>query len=304
VENLLARANTYLNKPKVAAWVFLSPSILCLLLFVFVPLFVAFGMGFFDITIFFKNIRFVGVANYRELLHDQRFWNALKNTAYFTACVVPGGTAFSLSVALYVQKNTGFRRFIRSLLYVPVVCSMTAMGIVWAMLMDPTIGIFAYWSDILGMRNFMFLKDPNWAMPLIMLMTVWKTFGLSMIIFVAALQSIPEYYYEAARIDGAGALTQFIHVTLPQIVPVLGFCIVTSTIQSFMLFDQTYIMTRGGPLFRTESMVQYIYSRAFSLSPFRLGYATAIAEVLFVIIAVVSLLMYRFFVKKEAGGMQ
>lgn len=291
-----------LHKPSTAAWVFLLPSILSLSLFVFIPLAAALLMGFFDITIFLNNIRFIGLGNFRELLGDSRFWNSLKNTLYFTLGVVPIGTLFSLITALYVSKNTGFRKFLRFMFYAPVVCSMTAMGIVWAMLMDPSIGIFAHGMRLLGVEGFAFLKDPDMAMPLVMLMTIWKTFGLSMVILVAALQAIPEYLYEAAILDGAGNFTRFFRITLPQILPVLGFCLITTTIQSLMVFDQTYIMTRGGPLFRTETMVQYIYSRAFAISPFRLGYASCIALMLFIIIALVSLLMYRFFIKREKGA--
>jgi len=293
------RLNRFLNRPQTAAWVFLSPSLLVLLLFVFLPLAAALGMAFFDINIFLVNFRFIGLDNFHELLKDHRFWNSLGNTFYYTLGMVPLGTLVSLLTALYVSRNTLFRKFLRFVFYAPVVCSMTAMGIIWAILMDPTIGIFARWGEVLGFADFTFLKNPDAAMPLIILMSIWKTFGLSMIILTAALQAIPDYYYEAARIDGAGRFTSFFRITLPQITPVLGFCLITTTIQSLMVFDQTYIMTKGGPLFRTESMVQYIYSRAFSLSPFRLGYASSLAMILFVIIALASLVMYRFFMKKE-----
>ena len=274
---------SFLYKPQTAAYLLVLPSMLALVVFVFIPLFAAFGMAFFDVNIFLSNIRFSGLGNFRELLGDGRFWNALKNTLSFTLGVVPLGTLLSLITAIYVSENTRYRKFLRFMFYVPVVCSMTAMGIVWAILMDPTIGIFAKWAGFFGLEGLTFLKDPDLAMPLVVAMTVWKTFGLNMIILTAALQTVPEYYYEAARIDGAGAWTRFFRITLPQLVPVLGFCLITTTIQCLMVFDQTYIMTGGGPLFRTESIVQYIYSRAFTLSPYRLGYASSIALVLFVL---------------------
>lgn len=301
LNSTISRTRAFLDKPGTAAWVFLFPSISALLIFVFVPLIAAFGMSFFDINIFLNNIKFIGIDNFREIISDSRFWNSLVNTLYFTAGVVPAGTLLSLATALYVAKNTRYRKFLRLIFYAPVVCSMTAMGIVWAILMDPNIGIFAKWFDIFGIVNFTFLKHPDFAMPLVMLMSIWKTFGLSMIILTAAIQAIPDFYYEAALIDGAGKWKQFIYITIPQIMPVLGFCLITTTIQSLMVFDQTYIMTGGGPLFRTETIVQYIYSRAFSISPFRLGYASSIALVLFIIIFLVSLVMYRFFMKKEKG---
>lgn len=296
---LLSRTGAYLNKPDKAAWVFLLPSLICLIMFLYIPLVIAFGMALFDVNIFLKDFAFVGFDNFKELFQDQRFWNALKNTVYFTVMVVPLGIAVSLAVALYVQKKTFFRKTLRSLYYIPVICSMTAVSIIWAMLLDPTIGMFAYWFRMAGIENVGFLKDPDLAMPIIAIMTTWKTFGLNMIIFVAALQAIPEDYYEAAKIDGAGKAKQFLHITIPSIIPTLGFCTITNTINSFMVFDQTYVMTDGGPLFRTETLVQYIYTRGFSISPFRLGYASTIAEMLFVLIAGVSMLMYYFFMREE-----
>jgi multiple sugar transport system permease protein len=176
---------------------------------------------------------------------------------------------------------------------------MTAIGIVWSILLDPTIGMIAKWTQMIGLPKMEFLKNPDMAMPLVVFVSIWKTFGSAMIIFIAALQAIPNVYYEAAVIDGAGVWIQFKKITLPQILPVLGFNVITSTIAGLMVFDQTYVMTRGGPLFRTETMVQYLYSRAFSISPFRLGYSSSIAMILFLIIAAISLILYKFFLKNE-----
>jgi multiple sugar transport system permease protein len=289
----------FFNKPERAAWVFLFPSLLALTLFLFIPLIFAFGISFFDVNVFLKNFQFVEMKNFEELLRDQRFWNSFVNTVYFTILVVPVGTAVSLAIALYVQKNTLFRKTLRSVFYVPVICSMTAISIVWAILLDPTIGMFAYWARMIGFENAQFLKDPDMAMPLVALMSIWKTFGLNMIVLMAALQAVPEDYYEAARIDGASKMRQFFSLTIPSILPTLGFCTVTNTISSFMVFDQTYVMTRGGPLFRTETLAQYVYMRGFAISPFRLGYASAVAEMLFLFVAVISILMYGFFMKSE-----
>ncbi len=300
---LLVNIGRYLNKPEKAAWVFLLPSLASLTVFLYIPLVLAFGMALFDVNIFLKDFNFVGFDNFTELFRDARFWNALKNTVYFTVMVVPLGIIVSLFTALYVQKNTFYRKTLRSLYYLPVICSMTAVSIIWAILLDPTIGMFAYWLKMAGIENFGFLKDPDWAMPIIVIMTVWKTFGQNMIIFVAGLQAIPDDYYEAAKIDGAGKGKQFLHITIPSIMPTLGFCTITNTINSFMVFDQTYVMTDGGPMFRTEALVQYIYTRGFSISPFRLGYASTIAEMLFILIAVVSMLMYYFFMKEERKGL-
>lgn len=297
--NLLSGISRYLNKPEKAAWVFLLPSLLTLAIFLFIPLLFSFALCFFDVNVFLKNFDYIGFNNFEELFKDSRFWNSTVNTIYFTALVVPVGTVFSLIVALYVQKNTLYRKALRSVYYIPVICSMTAISIVWSILLDPTIGMYAYWFKMLGFENIQLLNDPDLAMPLVVLMSIWKNFGMNMIVFVAAMQAIPDDYYEAARIDGANKVQQIFNVTLPSILPTLGFCIITSTINSFMVFDQTYVMTRGGPMFRTETLAQYVYMRGFAISPFRLGYASTIAEMLFIFIAGISVLMYSFFMKKE-----
>ena len=175
---------------------------------------------------------------------------------------------------------------------------MTAAGIIWSILLDPIIGLIPHWVREIGIGNFQFLHDPGMAMPLVVFVTIWKTFGLNMLIFVAGLLSLPKDYYEAADLDGATKFQQFKSITLPLISSTLGFCVITGIIGAFMVFDQTYIMTGGGPLFRTETMAQYIYTRGFN-SPFRLGYASALAQGLFIIIAVITLIMYKYFIKNE-----
>lgn len=296
---MLKRIGKYFNKQDKVAWVFLFPSILTLVIFIFIPLVASFGISLFDVNIFLKDFTFIKFGNFAELMKDSRFWNAFKNTAYYTAMFVPLGIGLALAVAVYVQKNTLFRKSLRSIYYIPVICSMTAMGIVWAILLDPTIGMFAYWARILGFENIRFLKDPDLAMPMIAIMSIWKTFGVNMIILVAGIQSIPSDYYEAAMIDGANKFKQFLHITIPSLMPALGFCTITTIIGAFLVFDQTYVMTRGGPMFRTETLVQYIYIRGFSISPFRLGYASATAVMLFLVIAAITVVVYNFFIKKE-----
>lgn len=292
---------TYFNKPDKAAYIFLLPSLFVFTIFVFVPLLASLLISMFDINIFLENISFIGVENFKRLFYDERFWNALKNTLYFTVFEVPLQVTFSLLLAAYVQKNTVFRKLLRSCFFIPVVCSMTAVGIVWSILLDPALGPVPYIFRLLGL-DIGFLKDPLLAMPTVILITVWKNFGLSMTILVAGIQGIPDTYYESAKIDGASTWNQFINITIPLIVPTLGFCTITNIISSLQVFDQAYVMTKGGPVFKTETLVQYIYTRGFSVAPYDLGYASAIAEVLFLIIAVVVILIYHIFVKKETVG--
>jgi len=289
----------FLYKPEKAAYLFLLPAFVVFAIFVIMPLLSGLGISFLNMDIFLNKIRFVGIENFKELLRDERFWNSMKNTFYFAGMQVPLQVGLALFVAAFVSKNTFFRKSLRSIFFIPVVCSMTSMGILWSLLLDPVLGIYPYFLKLIGFSRVAFLKDPVLAMPTIVLMTTWKNFGFSMTILVAGLQGVPEVYYEAAAIDGANRWKQFRHITLPLLIPTLSFCIVTNTIGSLQVFDQVFVMTQGGPLYRTETAVMYIYYRGFQIPPFNLGYTSAIAIILFIIIATISLLVYNFFLKRE-----
>jgi multiple sugar transport system permease protein len=288
----------YFKKPKGAAYLFILPALLTLLVFTIVPLINAVVISFQDLTIFLAPPDFVGLDNFRNMLGDERFWNALKNTFIFLL-EVPAQVILGLLVAVPLSKNTAFRKFSRTIFFVPTICSLTAVAIVWSFLLDAQIGIYPYYLTQLGLPRLQFLSDPKMAMPTIILTTVWKNFGMTMMILIAGIQSIPSTYYEASEIDGANSTVQFFKITLPLLVPSLGFCIITNTIGSLQVFDQIYVMTRGGPLYSTETLVMYIYNVGFSTQPFDLSYASAIAVVLFVIIMVISLLTNNFLTRRE-----
>ncbi|HZG83370.1 sugar ABC transporter permease [Paenibacillus sp.] len=290
---------SYFVGPTGAAYVFLLPAMAIFFIFMVIPLIASLVMGLFSIDIFLKNIKFVGLDNFTKLLGDDRFWNSLKNTLYFTVLEMPLQVAVGLIAAVLLSKPTKFRKALRTTYFIPVVCSLTAMGILWSMLLDPNLGMIPYFFEKLGFPKIAFLKEPNLAMPTVAVMSVWKNFGFTMVILLAGIQGISESYYEAAEIDGASKMKQFFHITIPLLIPALSFCIITNTIGCLQVFDQVYVMTQGGPLFRTETIVQYIYNAGFTLAPFDLGYASAIAEVLLVIIVVITLLMHRFFAKRE-----
>ncbi|MDA3957102.1 carbohydrate ABC transporter permease [Oceanispirochaeta sp.] len=289
----------FLLKQQVAAYVLILPSLAIISIFYLIPLFASFAMSFMKMDIFLQNITFTGAANYQKILGDERFWNALKNTLYFTVLEIPLQIGLSLFLALYVSKVSPFRQGIRTALFIPVICSMTAMGILWSLLLDPSIGFFPHLLKMAGMESVNFLKNKASAMPAVVIMSVWKNFGLSMVILVAAIQSVPLQLYEAAKIDGAGLWQRLFSITVPSILPALGFCIITNTIDCLKVFDQVYVMTQGGPLFRTETIVQYIYNRGFRIAPFNLGYSSAIAQILLVLIAAMTLLIYTRFIKQE-----
>jgi ABC-type sugar transport system permease subunit len=182
---------------------------------------------------------------------------------------------------------------LRAAYFLPVVSSLAIMAIVWSFLLDPNVGVIAGWMSDLGMRRIDFLGDITTALPAIVVVGIWKNLGFSMVILLAGLQGIPREHYEAASIDGAGRWARFRHITLPGLRHTMLFVVVISVIASLQVFDQIFVMTRGGPLFATESIVTYLYYQGFDL--FRMGYASAIATVLFLLILVVSTLQLRVF---------
>ena len=289
----------YFNTPKRAAYLFILPAMVTLVCFVFIPLISAIVISFMDMTIYLDSFNFVELKNYIKLFSDERFFNALKNTMRFIVWQMPIQVVLGLLVAAFLSVNTKFRKFLRSVFFIPTVCSLTAVSIVWSFLLDGHIGILPYYLTKLGFPILDFLRDPHLAMPTVILMTVWKNFGMTMVILVAGIQGISQTYYEAAQIDGANKVNLFFKITIPMIVPTIGFCVVTNTIGSFQVFDQIYVMTQGGPMFSTETLVMYIYNVGFKSQPYNLSYASAIAVILFVIILVISLTMKHYFNKKE-----
>lgn len=298
----MGRVVAFFRKPQGAAYLFISPACLILLCFVVVPLAVALGISLLDLKIYLQAPHFIGIKNFVRMAEDSRFWNALKNTFLFLVSEMPVQVVLGLIVAALLSDNTRTNRFFRSFLFLPTVCSLTAMGIVWSFLLDPNVGTIPYELTRIGLPKYLFLRDPHQAMPSVVLMTVWKNFGMTMVILVAGIHAIPGSYYEAAELDGANRVRQFLSITIPALTPTIGFCVVTNTIGSLQVFDQIYVMTGGGPLFSTETLVMYIYDVGFKNQPFELGYASAVAVVLFVIIMILSLLLRRYFVSRERGA--
>jgi multiple sugar transport system permease protein len=292
----------YWNKPERAAYLFISPSLLVLLLFTVVPVLASLVISLLKMDIFLQNISFLGFANYAKLWHDERFWNALRNTVYFAGVEMPCQIAVALLVAAAVADNTRLRKLMRSVFFLPSICSMTAIGIIWSFLLDPQLGAYPYYLTKLGLPALGFLRDPALAMPSVIVLTLWRNFGYTMIVLIAGIHGIPESYYEAAQLDGAGKFSRFVRITLPMLVPALSFCVITTTIAALQVFDQIFVTTQGGPMNRTETVVTYIYNVGFKLAPFDLGYASSISVVLFALIMAVVLSMNAYFSNKETGG--
>ena len=279
-----------------AAWWFVAPALLVIAVFFFLPIVAALLISLTDFDIYaladLANLRFVGFGNYLKLLQNPLFWQALGNTLYFVAVGVPLSIGASLGAALLLHSRlTRFKPFFRTALFAPVVTTLVAVAVIWRYMFNTRYGLLNYALGGLGIDPIDWLGDPHWAMPAIILFAVWKNFGYNMIIFLAGLQSIPEELYEAARIDGASVWRQFASVTLPMLSPVVMLVGILTIAGYFQLFAEPYVMTQGGPLQSTVSVLYFMYEEGFKW--WNLGSASAVAFILFLLIFAVTALQLR-----------
>lgn len=272
-----------------AGWIFVAPSLAVIGLFFVLPVAAGLALSFSDFDLYaladLRNLRFAGLDNYSHVLALPLFWKALGNTLYFVLAGVPLSIGLSLGCALLLQSPLArFKPFFRTALFAPVVTTVVAVAVIWRYLFHVRYGLLNTWLDRLGLAPVDWLGDPDWAMPAIMLFSVWKGFGANMIIFVAALQAIPQEMYEAARIDGAGRWRQFVDITLPMLGPTLLLVSVLTMTGYFQLFAEPYVMTQGGPLESTVSVLYLMYEEGFRW--WNLGRASAVAFLLFVLMLV------------------
>jgi multiple sugar transport system permease protein len=279
-----------------AGWLFIAPALVLIGLFFILPVMAALVLSLTDFDIYAigdaGNARFVGVANYVQLFGSPLFWQAIGNTFYFALIGGPLTIGASLGAALLVNaRGARFRGFFRTVYFVPFVTTLVAVAIVWRYLYHPQYGLLNYALGAFGIDPIDWLGDPKWAMPAIILLAVWKNFGYNMLIFIAGLQGVPAELYEAAELDGAGPLRRFWHVTLPMLRPTLLFVAVITMIGYFQLFAEPYVMTQGGPLRATTSLVLLMYEEGFRW--WRMGYAAALAFVLFAVMLAWTFLQSR-----------
>ena len=279
-----------------AGWMFVTPALALIGVFFAIPVVGAFLLSFTDFDIYSigdpASTRFIGLDNYRTLFTSPLFWTALKNTAYYVAVGGPLSVAVSLVAALLVNARlTRWKPFFRSVFFAPWVTTLVAVALVWRYMYHPQYGPLNAVLGLVGLGPIDWLGNPRWAMPAIILVSVWKNFGYNMLIFLAGLQNIPAELYEAAELDGAGAWHRFRHVTVPMLGPTFVFVGIVSMIAAFQIFSEPYVMTQGGPLKSTLTLVLYMYEQGFRW--WRLGFAASVAVVLFLLTLVGTVVQLR-----------
>ncbi len=266
-----------------AGWVFIAPALVLIGVFFVIPVLGALVLSFTDFDIYSigdpANTRFVGLGNYHALLADPLFWKALRNTAYYVVVGGPLSVVVSLAAAMLVNARlVRWKPLFRSAFFAPWVTTLVAVALVWRYLYHPQYGLLNAFLGLVGVGPVDWLGNPHWAMPAIILMSVWKNFGYNMLIFLAGLQTIPPQLYEAAELDGAGTWQRFRQVTVPMLGPTFVFVGVVTMIAAFQIFSEPYVMTQGGPLKSTLTLVLFMYEQGFRW--WRLGFAAAVAVVL------------------------
>ncbi len=288
----MKKALSFFNKPSVSPYVFIAPSIVLLVLFSIVPLVTAFGLSFFDVPITMNHMEFVGFSNFVEAFHDSRFLNSLKVTAIFTGLEVPIQVFGALVVASVISKNNARNKFFRAIYFLPVICSATVIGIMWRMILHSNVGFITYLLQSMGLGKINFLNTPGLTIFVVSFISIWRSFGISAIIYVTAIQQVSPDLFEAAALDGAGKARQFFNITVPSIRATFWYIVMTRFAGALQIFDIIYVTTNGGPNYTTESTVSYIYTRAFA-SNSSMGYASAMSVILFIIIMFITVILYR-----------
>lgn len=283
MKNILAKI---INNQNFAGLIFILPALLGTLIFIVIPVIASFGLSFTSWDLL-NPIQFVGLDNYRLIFTEPLFFKILINTLVFAVATSVLGVIIPLVLAAILNSKIRGAEFYKTAYFLPFITPMIVIGIVWQWIFDPNIGIL---NNVLHL-HIQWLYDTNWALPALIVVTVWKLIGYNMVIFLSGFSSIPENLYEAAKIDGANSAQTFLRVTVPMLSPTIFFVIIITAISSFQVFDLIYLMTQGGPLDSTNVLVYAIYKNAFEF--FNVGKASAIAYVLFFIILVLTLVQWN-----------
>ena len=282
------RQSRFLRSDTRAAWLMLAPFLLFFVLFVLYPMIVNLYYSFTGYDL--NKAEWVGLKNYLRLPKDKAFMAALKNTSIYALFGVLGLTVLGFLTAAVLNSKIRGLRIIRTLMIFPYATSMTAVAMIWLMLLDPTSGLINKLLRFLNLPGRQWLFDVSTALPSLIIVHIWKNIGYCMLIYLSGMQSIPEEIYEAATVDGASDAQKMLHITIPMVRPVTFFVLITTMIESFKTFDQVQLMTGGDPLYSTTTLVHQIYQRGFT--EFRMGYAAAMSVILLAIMLAITLLNY------------
>jgi|HigsolmetaAR202D_1030399.scaffolds.fasta_scaffold00357_10 multiple sugar transport system permease protein len=280
------------QREAVAGYLFILPTLIGYLVFVIGPIIAAVGISFTQYDML-SPAKFVGFDNYINLFKDPRVWTVYGNTVFFTVLAVSLNVGIGLILAVMInRKMPDFLKYIfRTTYFFPVLVALVYSSIIWQFLYQKDTGVFNYYLSLLNIEAIPWLSGRQWVLPSIIIMDVWKNTGFAMLVFLAGLQNIPQVYYEAAQIDGANRWHLFRYVTLPLITPTLFFNMIIFMIGALQVFDSIMVLTGGGPGDASRSIVMYITEKAFQ--SFEMGYASAVAITLFIVIMLMTLLQFR-----------
>jgi multiple sugar transport system permease protein len=286
-----------MTRTGVVGWALAAPALAVIAVFFALPVIMGLALSLTDFDLYgladLSTVRFVGLDNYLRLLQTRPFWQALANTLYFVAVGVPVSIGLSLGTALLLNARVArWQGFFRTALFAPVVTTVVAVAVIWRYLLHTRYGLINQALAAIGIDPVDWLGDPHWSMPAIILFAAWKNFGYNMVILLAALQAIPGELYESARVDGARPLRQFTDLTFPLLTPTFVMVGILTLAGYFQLFAEPYVMTQGGPLGSTVSVLYFMYEEGFRW--WNLGYASAVAFLLFLIVFAVSAGLFRF----------
>ncbi|NWQ42239.1 sugar ABC transporter permease [Bacillus sp. EB106-08-02-XG196] len=280
-----------IRRNRIIAYTFLLPNIIGFLIFILIPVIASFFMSFTSWN-GFGVVEFIGLDNYKQLLNDENFKISFFNSILFMVISVPITLFLSMLIAVALNQGIRFVKVFRTAVFLPYVTATIAVAAVWQLIFNPTMGPINGVLMNLGIDQPPgWLSSPTWALISVSIVYIWHSVGYYMVLFLAGLQSIPDYLYEAAELDGAGPISKFFNITVPMLSPVLFFTTIIGVINSFKVFDLIYVLTGGGPGRSTHVLVYDIYNTAFK--QFEYGYASAMAYVLFLLILVISIIQFR-----------
>ena len=283
---MLSLLKKTVNNQSLAGWLFILPAFVGTIIFIIIPVICSFGLSFAKWDLL-NPIEYVGFANYQELLSDKLFFKILANTFVFAISTSVFGVIIPLMLAVILNSKIRGSEFYKTAYFLPFITPMIVIGIIWEWIFDPNIGLLNQFLHL----HINWLYDTNFAMPALIMVSVWKLIGYNMVIFLSALSGVSQSLFEAAKIDGADVFQTFKNVTIPLLSPTIFFVVIITAISSFQIFDLIYLMTQGGPLDSTNVIVYAIYKNAFEY--FNIGKASAMAYVLFVIILILTLIQWN-----------